>query len=221
MIRVLIADDQQLIREGLKALLESERDIVVVAEAADGAACVSAFASSAPDVVLMDIKMPGMDGIEATRRIREMRPDAKILVLTTFDEDRLVLVAIRAGARGYYLKDLSGPDLAAAIRELFSGGAALQPGVALKVMNALSRGTLREVRPEQRVSEPLSARERSVLALVAKGLSNKEIAVHLFLAEGTVKNHVSTILQKIGARDRTQAALIARDLGLLDEPQRE
>jgi DNA-binding NarL/FixJ family response regulator len=215
-VRVLIVDDQQLVREGLRTLLELEEGIEIAGEAADGAGGIAAFASASPDVVLMDIRMPGMDGVEATRRIRALDPEAKILILTTFDEDRLVFEAIRSGARGYLLKDISGAELAAAVRDVASGGAALQPDVALKVMDAFARLAGRADAAGQRLSEPLSSRERAVLALVARGLSNKEIASRLFLAEGTVKNHVSAILTKIDARDRTQAAMRARDLGLLD-----
>lgn len=215
-VRVLVVDDQQLIREGLKTLLELEEGIEIVGEAADGSGGIAAFASASPDVVLMDIRMPGMDGVEATRRIRALDPEARILILTTFDEDRLVFEAIRSGARGYLLKDISGAELAAAVRDVASGGAALQPDVALKVMDAFARLAGRVDAAGRPPADPLSSRERAVLALVARGLSNKEIASRLFLAEGTVKNHVSAILTKIDARDRTQAALRARDLGLLD-----
>ncbi|HET6486855.1 MAG TPA: response regulator transcription factor [Spirochaetia bacterium] len=216
-IRVLIVDDQKLMREGLRTLLELEEGIAVAGEAADGAAAVDAYLRLHPDVVLMDLRMPGMDGVEAIRRIRGTDSEAKILVLTTFDEDALVFESVRAGARGYVLKDLGGTQLAQAIRTIAAGGAALQPTVARKVMDAFAR--LAESTPgsEPHLQEPLSARERAVLGLVARGHSNKEIAERLFLAEGTVKNHVSTILAKIGARDRTQAALQARQLGLIDE----
>lgn len=216
-LRVLLVDDQQLMREGLRTLLEMEKDITIVGEAADGAAAVQAFADCAPDVVLMDIRMPKMDGVEATRRIRGKWPGAKILMLTTFDEDSFVFEAVRAGARGYLLKDLSGSELATAVRDVARGGAALQAGVARKVMDAFARLAQPGPAAHERMVEPLSGRERAVLGLLARGLSNKEIAERLFLAEGTVKNHVSTILQKIGARDRTQAALQARHLGLIEE----
>ena len=216
-LRVLLVDDHKLMRDGLRTLLEMEPGITVVGEAADGAAAVTAFEKLLPDVVLMDIRMPMMDGVEATRRIRGRSPDAKILMLTTFDEDELVFEAVRAGARGYLLKDLSGAELAAAVRSVARGDAALQPAVARKVMDAFAR--LSEPAPgaARHLVEPLSGRERAVLGLLARGLSNKEIAERLFLAEGTVKNHVSTILAKIDARDRTQAALKARELGLLEE----
>jgi len=216
-LRILLVDDQQLLREGLRTLLELEGGMVVAGEAGDGAAAVEAFEELAPDVVLMDIRMPKMDGVEATRRIRGRSPDARILVLTTFDEDELVYAAVRAGARGFLLKDISGADLAAAVRNVAAGGAALQAGVARKVMDAFARLAQPSPAVERHLVEPLSSRERAVLGLLARGLSNKEIAGKLFLAEGTVKNHVSTILQKIDARDRTQAALKARELGLLEQ----
>ena len=216
-VRVLLVDDQQLMREGLRTLLEMEEGITIVGEAPDGAGAVQAFEDLMPDVVLMDIRMLRMDGVEATRRIRGRWPDARILMLTTFDEDELVFEAVRAGARGYLLKDVSGAELAAAVRDIAAGGAALQSGVARKVMDAFARlAQPRGPAAERHLVEPLSGRERAVLGLLARGLSNKEIAEQLFLAEGTVKNHVSTILQKIDARDRTQAALKARELGLLD-----
>lgn len=216
-VTVLIVDDQKLIREGLRTLLELEQGIGIVGDASNGAAAVEAADKLHPDVILMDIRMTGMDGVEATRRIRADNPSARILVLTTFDDDELVLEAVRAGARGYLLKDVSGAELAEAIRSVAAGGAALQPSVARKVMDAFARLAQPAPSAAGHLVEPLSVRERAVLGLVSRGLSNKEIADKLFLAEGTVKNHVSTILMKIGARDRTQAALTARKLGLLDE----
>jgi DNA-binding NarL/FixJ family response regulator len=215
-IRLLLVDDQQLIREGMRTLLEMEEGMRIVGEASDGAEAVEAFEELSPDVVLMDIRMPRMDGVEATRRIRAGHPEARVLVLTTFNEDALVFEAVRAGARGYLLKDVSGADLSAAIRSIAGGGAALQPSVALKVMDAFARMAQPTKAAAQSLVEPLSSRERAVLGLLAKGLSNKEIASRLYLAEGTVKNHVSAILQKIDARDRTQAALKAREMGLLE-----
>jgi DNA-binding NarL/FixJ family response regulator len=216
-LRLLLVDDQQLMRQGLRTLLEMEEGMTIVAEAADGAAAVQAFDELAPDVVLMDVRMPRMDGVEATRRIRGKSPGAKILILTTLDEDELVFEAVRAGALGYMLKDVSGAELASAIRAVAGGGAALQPSVARKVMDAFARLAQPTSAPNRHLVEPLSGREQAVLRLLARGLSNKEIADQLFLAEGTVKNHVSAILQKIDARDRTQAALKARELGFLEE----
>ena len=216
-VRTLLVDDQQLMREGLRTLLEMEPGISVVGEAVDGAAGIEAYEKLKPDVVLMDIRMPRMDGVESTRRIRSRDPEARILVLTTFDEDELIYEAVRAGARGYLLKDLSGAELAEAIRNVASGGAALQPSVARKVMDALARLARPAPSTAHTVVDKLSDREREVLVLVAQGYSNREIAERVFLAEGTVKNHVSTILQKVDARDRTQAAIKARELGLLDK----
>jgi len=216
-LRLLLVDDQQLMRQGLRTLLETEEGMTIVAEAADGYGAVQEFEKLLPDVVLMDVRMPKMDGVEATRRIREKSPDAKILILTTFDEDELVFEAVRAGALGYLLKDVSGAELAAAIRSVAAGGAALQPSVARKVMDAFARLAKPSPSAIKRLVEPLSGREQAVLHLLARGLSNKEIADQLFLAEGTVKNHVSAILQKIDVRDRTQAALKARELGLLKD----
>ncbi len=216
-LRLLLVDDQQLMRQGLRTLLEMEEGMTIVGEAADGAAAVQAFEELSPDVVLMDVRMPRMDGVEATRRIRGKAPGAKILILTTFDEDELVFEAVRAGALGYMLKDVSGAELASAIRNVAGGGAALQPSVARKVMDAFTRLAQPTAAPGRHLVEPLSGREQAVLRLLARGLSNKEIADRLFLAEGTVKNNVSAILQKIDARDRTQAALKARELGFLEE----
>jgi len=213
-LRLLLVDDQQLMREGLRTLLEIAGGITVVGEAGDGAAAVEVFEKLTPDVVLMDLRMPVMDGVEATRRILLQFPDAKILVLTTFDEDELVFEAVRAGARGYLLKDISGANLSAAVRSVATGGSVLDPTVARKVMKAFARLARPSPAPSRSIVEPLTGREQAVLRLLARGLSNKEIAEQLFLVEGTVKNHVSTILQKIGARDRTQAALKLR---LLEE----
>jgi len=219
-IGVLIVDDQNLMREGLRTLLELEKGIVVVGEAADGRGAVEAYASRKPRVVLMDIKMPVMDGVEATRRIRSTDPDARILMLTTFDEDALVFEAIRAGARGYLLKDVSGEKLADAVRDVAKGGAALPPQLTRRVVDAFAKLAPKPAGGGGGLVEPLSSRERSVLDLLAAGLSNKEIAVRLCLAEGTVKNHVSSVLRKMGERDRTRAALAARERGLLEPPRR-
>ena len=214
-VRVLIVDDQKLMRQGLRTLLELEAGITVLGEASDGLAAIDAYEALSPDVVLMDIRMPKMDGVEATRRIRAKHPDARVLVLTTFDEDELVFEAIRSGARGYLLKDVSGSQLAASVRNVAAGGGALEPAVARRVMDAFAR--FESPRPLHHLPEPLSSRERSVLKLLAQGLTNKEIGERLFLAEGTVKNHVTNILQKLDARDRTQAAVHARKLGLFEE----
>ena len=214
-IRVLIVDDQRLMREGLRILLEMEPDLEVVGEAGDGLAALERFAALGPDVVLMDVRMPVLDGVEATRRLREQWPAARVIILTTFDDDAYLFEGLRAGALGYLLKDVSGQDLAKAVRTVAAGGALIDPSVTRKVVAELARRAPPVRPPETALREPLSERERDILRLVAQGLSNGEIAGRLSLAEGTVKNYVTAILQKLGARDRTQAALRARELGLL------
>ncbi len=214
-IRVLIVDDQRLMREGLRTLLELEPGIEVVGEAADGREALARYEESKPDVVLMDVRMPVMDGVEATRRLTESDPSAKVIILTTFDDDAYVFDGLRAGALGYLLKDVSGADLAEAIRTVAGGGALIEPSVARKVVKAFARLSPQQRSTEPVLAEPLSEREKEVLRLLAQGLSNREIAERLFLAEGTVKNYVTSILQKTGARDRTQAAILAREWGLI------
>lgn len=217
-LSVLIVDDQRLMREGLRTLLELEDDLIVVGEAEEGAAALEAYPALAPDVVLMDVRMPGMDGVEATRRICARWPEARILILTTFDDDAYVFEGLRAGALGYLLKDASGQELAAAVRTVAAGNALIGPSVARRVLGTLGSrppdGAGTETAREG-LSEPLSEREQEILALVAEGLSNPQIAARLHLAEGTVKNYVSSILQKTGTRDRTEAAVRARTLGLI------
>ena len=214
-IRILLVDDQRLMREGLRTLLELEPDLQVAGEAGDGQAALDAYAALAPDVVLMDIRMPGMDGVEATRRLRERWPRARVIILTTFDDDASVFEGLRAGALGYLLKDVSGHDLAEAVRTVAGGGALIEPSVARRVLAEFAR-LAPPARPlDAGLAEPFSERERDIVRLLAAGLSNKEIGDRLCLAEGTVKNYVTSILQKLGARDRTQAALRARELGLI------
>ncbi len=213
--RILIVDDQRLMREGLRTLLELEPDFDVAGEAGEGAAALEAYEALAPDIVLMDIRMPGMDGVEATRRLRARHPGARVIILTTFDDEAYVFEGLRAGAQGYLLKDLSGDELATAIRTVMAGGALIEPSVARKVFAEFAR-LAPAARPlDAGLAEPLTEREREVLRGVAEGLSNREIGQKLFLTEGTVKNYVTSVLQKIGARDRTQAALRAKELGLL------
>lgn len=215
-VSVLIVDDHQLMREGLRTLLEMEEEILVVGEAPDGRSAVDAYLRLRPNVVLMDIRMPVMDGVEAIEQIRLHDADARVLVLTTFDEDELVRRALRAGASGYLLKDATGRQLSAAVRSIAEGGAVLEPSVARKVVDAFAQMPPSPASRDGETIAELSARERAVLGLLAKGLSNKEIAVKLYLVEGTVKNYVSVILQKLHVRDRTQAVLKARDEGLLE-----
>jgi DNA-binding NarL/FixJ family response regulator len=214
-IHILLVDDQRLMREGLRTLLELESDLEVVGEAGDGQAALDAYADLKPDVVLMDIRMPIMDGVEATRRLRSRWPEARIIILTTFDDDASVFEGLRAGARGYLLKDLSGQELASAVRTVAAGGALIEPSVARKVLAEFARLAPASRPAEAALPEPLSERESEILRLLAQGLSNGEIADRLSLAEGTVKNYVTNILQKLDVRDRTQAALRARELGLI------
>jgi len=214
-VRILLVDDQRLMREGLRVLLELEAGLEVVGEAADGGEAVDVYADLQPDVVFMDVRMPGMDGVEATRRLRERWPQARVIILTTFDDDEYVFEGLRAGARGYLLKDVSGHELAEAARTVAAGGALIEPSVARKVVAEFARLAAPSRPVDAGLPEPLSEREREVLQLLAQGLSNREIAFKLSLAEGTVKNYVTTILQKLDVRDRTQAALRGRELGLV------
>jgi DNA-binding NarL/FixJ family response regulator len=215
-VRVLLVDDQSLFREALGTLLGVREQVEVVGEAADGAEAVSQAAMVHPDVVLMDLHMPVLDGIAATRRLRVEQPQVRVLALTTFDDDQDVFEALRAGAVGYLLKDVSADRLVEAILAAARGESVLQPSVAAKVVARFAQ--LPDDRPRARPQPlvvPLSERELDVLRLLADGRSNREIATALFLAEGTVKNHVTNVLAKLGARDRTQAALRARALDLL------
>jgi DNA-binding NarL/FixJ family response regulator len=216
-IRILLADDQRLMRDGLRILLELEPDLVVVGEAGDGETALQAYEELEPDVVLMDIRMPGMDGVEATRRTCARWPEARVVILTTFDDDEYIFEGLRAGAQGYLLKDVSGAELADAVRTVAGGGALIEPSVARKVVAEFARlAATAPGRPTGAgLPEPLSEREQEILRLLAQGLTNREIAARLHLAEGTVKNYVTAILQKLGVRDRTQAALRARELGVL------
>ncbi|MFJ5674108.1 response regulator [Streptomyces sp. NPDC093097] len=215
-IRVLIADDQIMVRQGFTVLLNAEPGIEVVGQAVDGHDAVARTAELAPDVVLMDIRMPGLDGIEATRRITAP-PDAavKVLVLTTFDLDEYVYEALRAGASGFLLKDASADELAQAVRVVAAGDALLAPGITKRLIAEFSRMTgARRIPPRGRAAG-LTERETEVLSLIAQGLSNAEIAERLVVAEQTVKTHVGRILVKLGLRDRTQAAVFAFETGLV------
>ena len=208
-IRVLIADDHAIVREGLRSLLETEPGMELAGEAADGAEAVAQARAARPDVILLDLMMPRLDGIQAIGAIKREQPDARILVLTSFAEDEKVFAAIKAGALGYLLKDSSPQELLQAIREVARGESSLHPTIARKVLRELSRPPALPATPE-----PLTARELEVLRLVAQGLANQEIAGRLALSERTVRTHVSQILAKLQLANRTQAALYALREGL-------
>ncbi|NUW47026.1 response regulator [Nonomuraea rhodomycinica] len=211
MIRVVIAEDEPLLRSGLRALAERDGDITVVAEAGDGQAAVAAARAHRPDVVLMDIRMPVLDGIAATRRVAGELDGVRVVVLTTFDEDENVFDAIRAGASGYLLKDVRPEELRGAIRLVADGQSLLAPSITGKVMRAAASARGRS-RPE--LVEGLSGREREVLAAIGRGLNNQEIAAELFISPDTARTYVSRLLAKLPARDRTQLAIIAYESGL-------
>jgi len=214
-IHILLVEDQKLMREGLRVLLEMEPGFEIVGEAEDGQAALDSYAALEPDIVLMDIRMPGMNGVEATRRLRERWPHARVIILTTFDDDEYVFDGLRAGASGYLLKDVSGAELTDAIRTVVAGGALIEPSVARKVLAEFARMAPPARSLEKNLPEPLVERELEVLRLIVSGLSNREIAERLSLAEGTVKNYVTSILQKLRVRDRTQAAMRAKELGVI------
>ncbi|HET9436983.1 MAG TPA: response regulator transcription factor [Gaiellaceae bacterium] len=212
-IRVVVADDQSMVRAGFRMLLSGEDDIEVVAEAANGLEAVEKAARFDPTVILMDIRMPELDGLEATRRILTADPEARVLILTTFDLDEYVYEALRAGASGFVLKDDPPEQLIAAIRTVAAGDALLSPGVTKRVIERFSR--LPRPAPPKELDE-LSERERDVFALIARGLSNAEIGQELFISETTVKTHVTHILSKLGLRDRVQAVVLAHQAGLVE-----
>ena len=214
-ITILLVDDQPLFREGLRTLLSVQADLKVVGEAGDGEEAIKLCRTLKPAVVLMDLQMPVLDGVEATRRLHQEQPDSRVIVLTTFDDDEMVFDGLRAGALGYLLKDAPSEKLAEAIRAAARGESFLQPSIAAKVVAEFARLTTKRSPPAQALIEPLSDREQEILALIATGATNREIGNQLFLAEGTVKNHVTNVLGKLGVRDRTQAALKAREIGLI------
>jgi DNA-binding NarL/FixJ family response regulator len=212
-IRVLVADDQSMVRAGFRMLLAGEEDIEVVAEASNGLEAVDKTARFAPTVVLMDIRMPELDGLQATRRILAADTAARILILTTFDLDEYVFEALRAGASGFVLKDDSPEQLIAAIRTVADGEALLSPSITKRVIKKFARMP-RPAPPKE--LDDLSERERDVFRLIARGLSNAEIGGELYISETTVKTHVTHILQKLGLRDRVQAVVLAYQTGLFD-----
>ena len=212
-IRVLIVDDQDLVRTGLRVILESEPGIVVVGEASTGAGAVDAAAALDPDVVCMDVQMPGMDGLEATRRIVASGSDAHVLVLTTFDRDDYLFQALEAGASGFVLKNSTPEKLVEAVQSLARGDALLAPDVTRRVIARFAAPPAPRTAAHPAVDQ-LTPRERQVLELIARGRSNGEIATELFLGEATVKTHVSKILQKLGVRDRVEAVVFAYEHGV-------
>jgi DNA-binding NarL/FixJ family response regulator len=217
-ISVLLADDQPLLRRGFRMILEAEGDLIVAAEAADGEEAVDLARRHAPDVVLMDIRMPGIDGIEATQRIAAADTHVRVLVLTTFDLDEYAFGALRAGASGFLLKDVRPAELVAAIRTVAAGDAVVSPRVTRRLLEEytrvlpLSASQMQERYPQL---STLTEREREVLIAVARGLSNAEIAASLFVSEATVKSHVGRILAKLGLRDRVQVVVLAYEAGLI------
>jgi DNA-binding NarL/FixJ family response regulator len=224
---VLVVDDQRLMRDGIASLLEIQPGLAVLGTAASGEEAIEKALALRPDVILMDVRMPGIDGVAATRQILQQLPSCRILMLTTFDDDEYVIDALRAGASGYLLKDIPAQDLARAVQAVHKGIYQLDPAVAGKLVSALggsssplSAGTsakspAQSVRDAEIPLSELTAREIEVLRLIAQGATNREIATQLVISEGTVKNHISNMLSRLGLRDRTQAAIYAREHGLL------
>lgn len=210
-MKVLICDDQAIIRDGLEMLLKLEKDIEVLGQAQDGAEAVELVAKLQPELVLMDLKMPGMTGIEATRQIRARYPHIKVLVLTTYDDDEWVFDAIRAGAAGYLLKDTPREEVIKAIRGTMAGKTFVDPAVAGKLLTQVAG---KSAQPASMLTDKLTERETDVLRLIARGFTNADIAAQLHLSEGTVRNHVSAVFAKLEVADRTQAAVIAIQHGL-------
>ncbi|GAA4612122.1 response regulator [Saccharopolyspora hordei] len=216
MIRVLVADDEAMVRAGVRSILTTEPDIEVVAEAADGREAVELAARHQPDVALLDIRMPQLDGLAAAAELARTQPEVAVVVLTTFDEDEFVARALGDGARGFLLKASDPRELIIGVRAVADGAAYLSPRIAHRVITAVDTGALsRRSTARERVAT-LTPRERDVLALVGSGLSNQDIARRLHVAEGTVKAHVSTILQRLGASNRVQAAITAYEAGLVE-----
>lgn len=210
-MKILICDDQAIIRDGLEMLLKLEKDIEVVGQAQDGAEAVELVGKDQPDLVLMDLKMPGLNGIEATRQIRTRYPQIKVLVLTTYDDDEWVFDAIRAGASGYLLKDTPREEVIKAVKGTAAGKTFVDPMVAGKLLHQVAD---KQAQPASLLTDKLTEREVDVLRLVARGFTNADIAERLHLSEGTVRNHVSAIFSKLDVADRTQAAVIAIQHGL-------
>jgi DNA-binding NarL/FixJ family response regulator len=225
-IRVLLVDDQTLVRQGIRLLLEIEPDIQVVGQAANGREAIQQAEALHPEVVLMDVRMPEMDGVAATRELSVRFPEIGVIILTTFEDNEIVFEGLKAGARGYLLKDISSEEMAEAVRRVAAGEALIQPSITRKVLAEFSRlaeeaensphsGHATGANPVSVLPEPLTRREQQVLQAIAKGFSNREIAQQLVITEGTVKNHVSNLIAKLEVRDRTQAVLKAQELGLI------
>ena len=218
-IRVLLVDDQPLLRTGFRLILQSEPDLEVVGEAADGEVALAQVAALRPDVVLMDIRMPRMDGIEATRRLNRLEDPPSVLVLTTYDLDEHVVESLRAGASGFLLKDVPADELVQAVRVVHSGAAIVAPSVTRRLLDRFAQHLPAAGAP--RALPQLTEREHEVLLLVARGLSNAEVAAELVLSETTVKTHVSNLLAKLGLRDRVQAVVLAYERGLVTPAPQE
>jgi two-component system, NarL family, response regulator LiaR len=213
MIRVLICDDQEIICEGLRKILSTDPEIRVTGMVFDGREAVEQVRLSPPDVVLMDLKMLGMNGVQATRAIRQSHPDVRVLILTTYDDDEWLFDAVRSGASGYLLKDTPRDALLEAVKGTAAGKSYVDPAVTGKILARLEHATPAEPSP---TTIQLSQREREILRLLARGLANSDIAHQLYLSEGTVRNYTSALFEKLGVSDRTQAALVALQMGLVD-----
>jgi DNA-binding NarL/FixJ family response regulator len=213
-IRVLLVDDEAMVRVGLRMVLTAEPDIEVVGEAADGEEAVAAAVQTEPDVVLMDVRMPKVDGIEGARRVMEALPESRVVILTPFGEDEYVEAALRAGVSGFLLKVSPPEQLIAGVRTVAGGGGLLDPSVTLGVIASFAAAPTART-PRSAALDALTGRERDVLALIARGMSNAEIAAELYLGEATVKTHVSSVLMKLGLRDRVQGVVAAYEMGLV------